>query len=249
MATDDIFGPPQPEEKGLGQEIGTLFRSLKNIIIKRFRINLIVLVILLAIAVYGTIFLRNQSITGSAVSLECPSQNTSCPACPVSTCDELNCTAEIIKEVEVNKFFYVCEESGAIVNRSEDCEPIFPKITTQYVETTNDITFAIDDWVISLENETAGRIKTLDYTIINKGYKKIEPRIKIYIYKDSWADADQETNLGFYTNKILDKDEWIRETKKLNLYFDISNPKVRFELVNNLNNEKLIAVVRQIDTD
>jgi len=254
MATDDIFGPSQPEG-GIGHEIATLFRSIKNILIKRFRINLLVLVVLLSVAVAGTILLKKPAVTGAVVGLECPEQNLSCPECPsclnisTPTCEELNCTKDVVKEVEVNKFFYVCEESGAIVNKSEDCKPVFPVITSNYVETANDITFSIDDWVVSFENKTSGRIKTVDYTIINRGDKKIEPRVKIYFYSGSWADADLDTNFGFYSDKILGKDEWIRESKKLNLFFSMEDPKVRFELINALTNDPLLAVVRQIDTE
>lgn len=250
MATDDIFGPSQPEEKGIGHEVGTLFRSFRNILIKKFRINLIVFAIIVAIAVAGTIFLRDPSITGAAIGFECPEQECpECAVCEVASCEELNCSLKDVQEVIVNKFFYVCEDSGAIVNKSEDCEPIMPQIDSMYVETANGITFSIDDWVIDFDNETSGRIKTLDYTIINKGFKKIEPRIKIYLYEGSWADADRETKFGFYTNKIIGSDVWIRETKKLNLFFSMKNPKVRFELIDDLQNDKIVAVVKRIDTD
>lgn len=252
MATDDIFGPSRPEERSIGQDIANLFKSLKNIFIKGFKVNLLVLIILVAIAIFGTVSLKNPAITGAAIGLECPQQNLSrpiCPLCQIPTCDKLNCTREIIKNDTKNVLFYVCEGSGAIVNKSEDCKPVIPEITSSYTETANDVTFSIDDWVLSFDNQTTGRIKTIDYTVINKGDKKIEPRVKIYFYEGNWADADTSTNFGFYSDKILGRDEWIKETKKINLYFSMRNPKVRFELINALTNDKLVAVVRQIETD
>jgi len=123
------------------------------------------------------------------------------------------------------------------------------EIKSSFVETANNVTFSIDDWVIDFENKTTGRIKTLDYTVINRGDKKLEPRIKIYFYSGSWADADHDTRLGFYSEKMLGKDEWIRESKKLNLFFSLDKPKVRFELVNSLTNDEISAIVREIDTE
>lgn len=252
MATDDIFGSPEPEEKGIGHDIGVLLKSFKNIFTKKFRINLIILIILLGATVSFSIFLRDPSVTGAVIGTECPENNISCPECPecaIPACEELNCTEEKVKEVEVNRFFYVCEESGAIVNESEDCEPLMPEIESLYVEEADDITFSIDDWVIDLENNSAGRIKTLSYTIINEGRDMIEPRVKIYFYEDSWADAEKDTKFGFYTDELLSEDEWVRETKKLNLYFDMEDPKVRFELMDDLTEESIVAVVKRIDTD
>ena len=241
---EDIFGQDFSEKKeapaaakedkslakgmdNLLDGIVLILKGFKSILFKSFRINLLILLVLLLLIFFGARYLYQQPPAPVV-------ENVTCPVC--DTCPEFNvslCPKTVEKEV-VNKLRYVCP-SGEIVDSSEDCVAVYPKITSADVATTDDVTFSIDGLTYEPDENNAIRIKWVNFTIVNKGTARIEPEIQVKVY-DVWGSSVAKEAPKFFipVEETVEPQDWVIKQKRTNLYVPASNQTLRFFLVDTL---------------
>jgi len=234
--------------KGFGhilEGFGHLFRGLGHIFLKKFNMNLLVLLLLFVSVFSGTwYFLEQSSPEPITTNATCPDpepcQELNCSTCPVET-EYINVTQNLI--------YYRCKD-GRLVTDEDECKANYPEIRSGDVVTADDITFSIDRLDHSLESNNSARLLKINYTILNKRETRIMPRIAIKMY-DTWTSeiADEEPRFFISHGELIDGEDWARISKSINIYVGDRDNKIRFGLQNTLPDpdEDIAAIVKKLE--
>lgn len=234
--------------KGFGhifEGFGHLFRGIGHIFLKKFSMNILILLLLLVAVFFGTwYFLKQPMPEQAANNITCPEpepcQELNCSTCPVKT-EYINITQNII--------YYSCKD-GRLVTDEDECKATYPEITSNDVITADGITFSIDLLDYSFEGDNSARLLKINYTILNKRETRIMPRIAIKMY-DTWTSeiADEEPRFFISHGEIIEGEDWARISKSINIYIGDRNNKIRFGLQNTLPDpdEDIVAIVKKLE--
>src|SRR3989338_7317233 len=162
-------GEKEKEDVSFGQSfgyifqgVGNLFKGIWQVLLKKFGINLLILLMLLLAVFFGSWYMLKQKAPEPvAANITCPEpQNCSscCPECPTKV-EYINVTQNMI--------YYKCKD-GRLVTSEDECKANYPDISSADVITDNDVTFSIDRLDYSFEGNSSARLSKINYTIINK---------------------------------------------------------------------------------
>lgn len=228
----------------------TSWYNVKRIIGKKISFRVFNLLLLgLAIFVIGMILSPT-----TAPEQECPEceECEVCEECEESICPEVEPQKELkiistyvcidgtiagdpkdclIKEEQLQK--YVCED-GTVVDKAEDCKKTI-EITTQYQETDNEITLAVDDLDYEMKGDDWGTITQISYTIQNLGETPILPEVQVRVYNhNDTTEIKTQTRHTIKINKTLEKDDFVQGVEDVHIGFKGLNITTKFVLVNGL---------------
>ena len=180
--------------------------------------------------------------------------NVSCPVCEecVETeceCEEENCSeldcSECPSQVErVNVIYYTCP-SGKIVNESSECSSLPIELTSSDYEASQGVLLAINNVDYEVTGNNTGRIKRINYTIINQGSFNVLPRIEVKVYK-LW-DSDISLAKAIMIEDILGYNDWIIRADTSNIHFEGFDQTIRLELIDKLKDESIVAATKKLD--
>lgn len=265
----DIFGggfneqkdTPKKKDMSFSEGFGNiiegfwhLFSGLKHIFFKKFPMNLLLLMLILAAAIFGTYYLKPET-TGMVVynvtqNITCPvCEEKECPECPGFDASLCNCTKEIL---------HSCPD-GRVVEDSADCDiDTLPTTcrrildSSDYIEESSSISISIDDIDYKTYSNGRGYISLVKYSIVNNGDEKIKPKVEFKVY-GSW-NSDVASSPANYTVRFkdyLNKQDCVPDTKEFDsggsLRFKGDEQTLRLELFDASKDpdEKIIAVKRK----
>ncbi len=220
-----------------------LFRGLGQIFLKKFNMNLIILLILLLAVFFGAWYFLKQPVPEPVTT------NTTCPECPELNYSECPVKTEYINTTE-QVIYYRCKD-GRLVTDEDECKTKYPEILSNDVVTADDITFSIDRLDYSLESNNSARLLKINYTILNKRDTKIMPRISVKMY-DTWTSEIASEEPRFFVpsnNEVIDGEDWLRVSTTMNMYVEDRTNKIRFGLLNTLPDpdEEISAIIKTLD--
>src|SRR3989338_878041 len=258
--------------KQLGKGTFHIVSGLRHILLKKIPMNVLFLLIIIGLASFGTLYLKKPTITANVVFTEKVNESNvteeeflnllnencktidwakdtisvACPVCEEKVCPELNCSTCPSQVEKQNVIYYRCS-NGMIVNKSSDCKVTLPTITSDAVATVDDVTLSIDGIDYEIAGNDTAYIKRINYTIINQRDSQIIPKIDVRVYTTfSYALLAEPPQKTIKLTNVLDKDDWIIESQPSNIYFSGTDKTIRLELVNQLNDESIVAVAKKL---
>lgn len=216
--------------KHIGKGFGVLF-------FKKFYMNLFIVLLLIAASIVLTYNIKpGQMITGQAV-LEC---NVTCPeceeclydecVCEEQECPELNCDDCQEKTLTEYVYRYMCPDGG-IVNKSDGCVELLPETDPERTSTANGISITLDAVYYKEEDDNI-RIRQINYTLVNKGSRAINPKVGVKVYeKYTHAVKDAGYLRNFRLDDMLDVNDWVSRAETVNIIIEEDQETVRLELI------------------
>ena len=220
---------------------GHIFKGVKHLLFKRFYMN--VFLMLIIIAATATVTYYTKESFEAAVNVTCPV----CPECNETECEETECPELECPECEperINVIYYTCP-NGKIVNDSTECSGLPIELTSSDYETSQGILLAINNVDYELTGNNTGRIKRINYTIINQGSFNVLPRIEVKVY-ETW-DSEVSLAKAIMIEDILGYNDWIIRSDSSNIHFTGFDQTIRLELINKLDDESIVAVTKNLE--
>ena len=242
---DDIFrGDRRVEsEDSFSDALGNIGKGLKKILFKKFYMNVIIMILIIATAVIITLTIQPKPMT------ICP--NISCPQCPVQqqcalqSCDD--CSEKILTEYI---YRFICS-NGAIVNTSDGCVGQPPITDPAYTSTTNGISITFDGISYQVGANNTMKVTQINYTIVNNGNNEIVPKVGLKIYELYTDEVKNAYYLRvFKADDVLGFSEWIKKSEAVNIDVQGAKLTVRLDLINTITDpdEYITTVTREISS-
>jgi len=187
----------------------------------------------------------NNGLKDTLINVTCPGVSE----CEEVECEEVECPAvdcsDCPKEIErINVIYYTCPD-GKIVNESNLCSGLPLELTSSDFETSQGILLAINNVDYEITGNDTGRIKRINYTIVNQGSFNLLPRVEVKLYKE-WG-PDVSLAKAIMIEDILGYNDWIIRADSSNIHFRDFDQTIRLELINKLNDESIVAVTKKLD--
>jgi hypothetical protein len=133
-----------------------------------------------------------------------------------------------------------------VVNESE-CEKFYPDTDEDYYEMDQGISLSIEGITVEMEDDDTGYIKYINFTIINRGTRNIDPKVEVKVYEEYTSDVIQDyPSKTFDIEREIDSEEWIQMYGKTNIYFDNTEKTVRLTLIDEIENEAILYLTRPL---
>lgn len=234
-----------------------IFKVLKVIFLSKFPMNLLFLILIISLSIYGLKYLKpTDSPTGNVILEQ---------KCPECVCEEKECSQTLQEECEQDCSLcpiktkiekeeilrYKCP-SGDVVDDLDDCTSSLPKVADKYSGTIEGITLSIDNIRIEEDEEDSGFVTRVDYTIINKADLPVVPKLEVKVYKDWSSKVKKEPS-----NKVIDPEivvnsnDYAQRKDNVRIYFKGEEQTMRLLLVDTLPDPDvdLLAVTREFSLD
>lgn len=240
---DPFAKEPSKKEKFL--------KILKVIFLKRFPMNLLFLIIIIALTIFGFQYIEpDETPTGGVIGI-------SEPECPECVCEEKECEQDcdlcpIKTKLETKEVIrYQCPD-GELADELEECEKEFPDIDEEYSGTIGGVTLAIDNIEYERDEEDSGFVTRVDYTIINKGEFPIVPKIEVKVYEDwSLKTKTAPANKVIDPEIVINTNDYVQREDRVRIYFNGEEQTLRLLLIDALTDPdtEFLAVTRDFSLD